>query len=268
MKVYRNLTAIKSKEQRGRRMTQAGLLILLVGLLSSFTPNWFPPDEPAANALIAFIQQYWMFVSFGALALGFIASNIGSYYINRFAPRRWPGSKKIARPDELVENGLKGFDDKYALFLWGLDEVPYMLVGPPGVQVFLVRGDKGTVRVHGDRWRERFNLGRILTSFTREGLGNPVREMQEAMQKVQELLQAAESSGKLTVNASDIPIESAAVFINPTTQLELENPSLPVLRVEQLKKYVRTKRDQQLNANTVREVTNYLHSVSTPVESS
>ncbi len=262
MKVYRNLAAIKSKEQRGRRIALAGLLILFIGLLSNFTPNWFPTDERAANPLIAFVQQYWTFVSFGALAVGFIASNVGSYYINRFAPRRWPGSKKVARPDELVESGLKGFDDKYALFLWGLDDVPYMLVGPLGVRVFLVRSDKGTVRVYGDRWRERFSLGRLLTFLNREGLGNPVREMQEAEQKVRELLQSGESSGELTVNAADIPIEGAAVFINPATQLELENPSLPVLRVDQLKKYVRTKRNQQLNAGTVREVTDYLLSVS------
>ena len=262
MKVYRNLAAIKSREQRGRRIALGGLLILFVGLLSSFTPNWFPPDEPASNSVMAFIQRYWTVVSFGALAVGFIASNIGSYYINRFAPRRWPGGRRIARPDELVESGLKGFDDKYALFLWGLDDVPYMLVGPSGVRLFLVRSDKGMVRVEGDRWRERFSLGRLLTFLNREGLGNPMREKEEAEQKVRELLQEGESNGALTVNAADIPIESAALFINPAMQLEVENPTLPVLRVEQLKKYVRTKRDQQLSAGAVRAVTDYLLSVS------
>ena len=262
MKVYRNLETIKSKEQRGRRIALAGLVILFIGLLSSFTPNWFPPDAPAANALTAFVQRYWTVVSFGALAVGFIASNVGSYYINRFAPRRWPGGKRVARPDELVESGLKGFDDKYALFLWGLDEVPYMLVGPSGVRVFLVRSDKGTVQVDGDRWRERFSMGRLLTILNREGLGNPKREIEDAEQKVRELLQAAESSGALAVNAADIPIESAALFINPATQLEITNPTIPVLRVDQLKKYVRTKGDYQLSPAAVRSVTDYLLSVS------
>ena len=262
MKVYRNLETIKSKEKRGRRIALAGLVILFIGLLSSFTPNWFPPDAPTANALTAFVQRYWTVVSFGALAVGFIASNVGSYYINRFAPRRWPGGNRVARPDELVESGLKGFDDKYALFLWGLDELPYILVGPSGVRLFLVRSDKVTVRVHGDKWRERFSMGRILTFLNREGLGNPLREMAESEQRVRELLQTGESSGELAVNAADIPIESAAVFINPAAQLELENPSLPVLRVDQLKKYVRMKGDQQLNAGVVRAVTDYLLSAS------
>ncbi|MCY4411584.1 MAG: hypothetical protein OXC27_14075 [Caldilineaceae bacterium] len=262
MKVYRNLPAIKSREQRGRRIALGGLVILFIGLLASFTPNWFPPDEPAANALAGFVQRYWTVVSFGALAVGFIASNVGSYYINRFAPRRWPGSKRVARPDELVENGLKGFDDKYALFLWGLDDVPYILVGPLGVRVFLVRSDKGTVRVYGDKWRERFSMGRMLMFLNREGLGNPVREIEDTERRVLELLQEGEASGELRVNAADVPIESAAVFINPATQLEIENPSMPVLRVDQLKKYVRTKKDQQLDAGEVRAVTDYLLSVS------
>lgn len=237
-------------------------MILFVGLLASFTPNWFPPDAQASNSLVGLVQRYWTVISFGALAVGFIASNVGSYYINRFAPRRWPGSKHVARPDELVENGLKGFDDKYALFLWGLDEVPYMLVGPSGVRVFLVRSDKGVVRVYGDRWRERFSFGRLLMFLNREGLGNPTREIEETERKVREMLQEGESRGELAVNAADIPIESAAVFINPATQLELENPSMPVLRVDQLKKYVRTKQDQQLNSGELRAVTDYLLSVS------
>jgi len=264
MKVYRNLPAIKSKEQRGRRIALAGLLILFVGLLASFTPNWFQSEEQASNALVAFILRYWTVISFGALAVGFIASNIGSYYINRFAPRRWPGSKRVARPDELVENGLKGFDDKYALFLWGLEDLPYLLVGPLGVRVFLVRSDKGTVTVEGDRWRERFTMGRLLTFLNREGLGNPAREKDEVEQRVRELLQEGESSGALSLNSADIPIESAAVFINPAVELQIENPTIPVLRVDQLKKYVRTKRDQQLDAGEVRSVTDYLRSVSVP----
>ena len=37
---------------------------------------------------------------------------------------------------------------------------------------------------------------------------------------------------------------------------------MPVLRVDQLKKYVRTKREQQLDAGDVRAVTEYLLSVS------
>ena len=102
-------------------------------LAVNFTPNWFPPDQPAPHALGAFLQQYWTYISMASLVGGFLLASMGSYYINRFARRRWPGSKLIERPDEVLERSMKGFDDKYAYFSYSLP-APYMLVGPSGIQ--------------------------------------------------------------------------------------------------------------------------------------
>ncbi len=267
MKIYRNLAEIKRKESLGRRITLAGLAVLFIGLLASFTPTWFPPDEPAANGLIEFVKSYWAYISFGSLALGFLASNIGSYYINRFAPRRWPESNRIARPDELLENNLKGFDDKYSLFLWSLPDAPYLLAGPTGIQIFAVRGDKGQVNVSGDQWKEPFNIGRMFTAFTREGLGNPGREIEETKQKVRELLQQGESEQKLGINVGNVPIDGAVVFVNPSINLNLDNPSVPVVPVGQLKKVVRTATKGGVFSNSdARALTDYLRDVASVSE--
>ena len=258
MKVYRDLSNIKSKESRGRRITLAGLGVLFLGLLASFTPNWFPPDEPAANALIEFLKMYWAYISFGALALGFIASNIGSYYINRFAARRWPETKQIARPDELLERSLKGFDNKYSLFLWSLSQTAYLMVGPPGVFVFNVKGDKGTVSVEGDHWKEAFSIGRIFTSFTREGLGNPAREVHEEEQKVRDLLLQGQTSGELDVDAAAVPVQGAVVFVNPAVNLNAVNPSVPVMETGDLKRFIRDNKERALSNDEVRDLTEFL----------
>jgi hypothetical protein len=262
MKVYRNLSVIRSKEKRGRQITLAGLGILFLGLLSSFIPNWYPlppVGELAENAVIRFLQNNWPYISFGALALGFIASNIGSYYINRFAARRWPGTKQIARPDELIERSLKGFDDKYSLFLWSLPQSNYLLVGPSGIYVFMVKGDKGKVSVEGDRWREAFSIGRIFTSFTREGLGNPSRELQEDQDRVRELLQQGEAGGKLKgMDAAEVPVQGAVVFINPGVELSVTNPSLPVVQSADVKKVIRDNKGRMLSAPQLRAVTDFL----------
>ncbi len=114
MKVYRNLSEIRRKEAFGRRMSLIGLLILFIGLLASFVPTWLPPDQPAANPVARFLHLNWSWISFAALPLGFIFASFGSYFINRFARRRWPGNRAIARPDEVLERSMKGFDDKYA----------------------------------------------------------------------------------------------------------------------------------------------------------
>ena len=196
MKIYRNLDEIQKKEQRGRRLSMIGLGILMVGLLASFVPTWLPPDEPATTPLTQFLQQYWMWISFVSLPIGFIFASVGSYYINRFARRRWKGSKTIARPDEMLERSLKGFDNKYGYFAWSLP-AHYLLAGPCGVIIFAARSDKGRVSVDGDKWREPFSLGRIFTVFAREGLGNPEQRSARAGR------QDTRNSQRLTALATD-----------------------------------------------------------------
>lgn len=234
MKIYRNLTQIKKKESMGRRFSLAGLSILFIGLLASFVPSWIPPEPPQAG-LNGFLQQYWSWISFAALAIGFMLASIGSYYINRFARRRWPGSRFFERPDEVLERAMKGLDDKYSYFAMSLP-ASYALAGPNGVTVFAVRSDKGRVVVNGDKWREPFSFGRIFTIFAREGVGNPVADLEDQKQKIRQLLgETSETNDALT------PIEGVAIFLNQEIQLDLTNPTVSALRADQLKDYVRAR---------------------------
>lgn len=263
MKLYRNLNEIRRKETLGRRLSLTGLLILFIGLLASFVPTWLPPDQPAINPLVRFVQTNWSWISFAALPLGFIFASFGSYFINRFARRRWPGSRIIARPDEMLERSMKGFDDKYAYFAWSLP-ANFVLVGPTGIQVFAVRSDKGKVTVQGERWREPFSFARFFTVFAREGVGNPAFELEEQTRKLRALLnRAAGAAPGDDATASGpfaaVPIEPVAVFLNPEMQLTLDNPVIPVLRSDQVKDFVRRKgREVKLNNAALRELTDYL----------
>jgi hypothetical protein len=261
MKLYRNIAEIKRKETLGRRLSLIGLAVLFIGLLASFVPNWYPPTGPAPSGVIAnFLYNYWTWISFAALPAGFILASFGSYFINRFARRRWPGIKTIARPDELLERSMKGFDDKYAYFAWSLP-ANHVLVGPCGLLVLAVRSDRGRVRVQGDRWREPFSIGRIFTVFAREGVGNPVVELEEQVKKMRSLLRQANGAGQDSAKTAlaDAPIDTAAVFLNPQMTLELDHPSITTLRADQVKEFVRRKaRDVKLQPQTTRELTDFL----------
>jgi hypothetical protein len=277
MKVYRNLKEIRRKESLGRRLSLVGLAILFVGLMASFVPSWLPPDTPASNPITRFIQLNWTWISFAALPLGFVFASFGSYYINRFARRRWPGSRTVARPDEVLERNMKGFDDKYAYFVWSLP-ANYVLVGPSGITIFAVRSDRGRVKVQGDRWREPFSFGRFFTVFAREGVGNPAYELEDQTKKLRQLINqapGANSNGPVDKTgdkagdkagdgapgngAAVIPIDRVAVFLNPEMQITADNPSIPVLRADQLKHYVRRQaRDNKLSSATLRNLTDLL----------
>ena len=237
MKVYRNSKEISRKETVGRRFTLTGMGVLAAGFVASLVPTWYPPGAALQSGVMGFIQQYWSWISFGALFLGFLCASIGSYYINRFARRRWPGSRLFERPDEVLERNMKGFDDKYAYFALSLP-VGYALAGPNGVTVFAVRSDKGRVIVNGDKWREPFSFGRIFTIFAREGVGNPAADLEDQKQKVRQLLgQGGEGGDPLAA----VPVDGVAIFLNQEIQLDLTNPNVPALRADQLKDYVRAR---------------------------
>jgi hypothetical protein len=151
---------------------------------------------------------------------------------------------------------MKGFDDKYAYFAWSLP-AHHVLVGPSGILVMAVRSDRGKVTVQGDRWREPFSIGRFFTVFAREGVGNPALELEEQIKKLRALLEQAPLPQG--VSAADVPIEPVAVFLNPEMQITLENPSVAVLRADQLKDYMRRRtKEVKVSPATMRSVTDYL----------
>ena len=262
MKIYRNVQHIKSKEKFGRRLSMAGLIILFIGLAASFVPNIYPPTEPAPNQFAAFLQQYWAYISFVALPAGFIFASFGSYYINKFAKRRWPGSKQIERPDEVFQRSLKGFDAKYSYFTYSLPS-PYVLIGPCGVLLFAIRSDKGRVIARGDKWKEPFSLGRIFTVFAREGVGSPALDLQDGERKIRALLEKVEDEA-LRAEFAALPFNGAATFLNADVQLELDSPNIPALRADQVKEFVRRQaREVKLKPSTLRELSAYLAEAAT-----
>jgi hypothetical protein len=257
MKVYRNTKQIKKKESIGRRFSLAGMGVLLVGLLISFVPTWYPPTAPIQPGLVGFAQQYWSWLSFGALFAGFFCASVGSYYINRYARRRWPGSRIVERPDEVLQRAMKGFDDKFAYFAQSLP-AGYVLAGPNGVTVFAVRSDKGRVQVNGAKWREPFSFSRIFTFFAREGVGNPEQDLAEQKERVRGVLAKANGAGE-QAGLGEVPIDGVTIFLNSEIQLELNNPTVPVLRADQLKDYVRARAKEVKLANpTQRALTDAL----------
>jgi hypothetical protein len=256
MKVYRNLKEINRKESIGRRFTLAGMAVLAVGFVASLIPTWYPPDAPNQGGMIGFLQQYWSWLSFGALFVGFLCASIGSYYINRYARRRWPGSRFVERPDQVLERSMKGLDDKYSFFSQSLP-AGYVLAGPNGITIFALRSDKGKVVVVGDKWREPFSLTRFLTFFAREGVGSPDRDIEDQKTRLRSLLAQANGDGQPAL--ADAPIDGAVVFLNPDVELQLTNPAIPVLRPDQVKDYVRGRvKEAKVPGAVQRSLTDYL----------
>lgn len=239
MKAYRNLDYITKRETLGKRLFLAAVLSLAGGLMVSFTPNMANVQNlTETNPIVRTIVENYAVISFATLIVGFVTASIGSYFINRFSARRWPNSKLMERPDQVLERLLKGLGEQYALFAYVVPGVSHLVIGPCGMIAFVIRSDKGRIMVKGDRWREPFAFSKLLTLFSREGLGNPAREVEEYVQQSQTFLnQVAQEAGEAEFQS--IPVVGAVAFIHSEVDLDLDGPSVPVLRSGEILDFVR-----------------------------
>ena len=85
-------------------------------------------------------------------------------------------------------------------------------------------------------------------------MGNPQRELQEQTDKLRQLLDQADGE-----DFSDVPIDGAAVFLNPEVQLTVKDPVIPALRTNQVKDFVRRKaKEVKLQTSQLRSLSSYL----------
>lgn len=204
MNVITNETLVKRRAKIGRIASLGGLAILAGGMVASF-------------------QEKYLYLSFVALILGFIISQVGSYNTIRWGRK--------PRADEVLVRALKGLDRKFTFYHYYLPAT-HVLVGPTGAFVFLVKFQGGQVSFDGSRWKEKRGLGKILLFFGQESLGNPSVELELEMRRLAKLITEKRPDVEPT-------IRGAVVFANPQVELSLTNPTVPVLKAKQLKPHVR-----------------------------
>src|SRR5690348_14839638 len=95
MRLITNEKVVKRNAAIGKYATIAGLVILIGGVVVSL--NTQTSNNPA-----------YQWIPLGTLIVGFILSNVGTYYMNRFG--------REPRSDTALDGALKGFDDKYRLY--------------------------------------------------------------------------------------------------------------------------------------------------------
>lgn len=208
MKIVSNEKLIRRNERIAKYTGLAGLAVLLVGVYLFFT-------NPENFALI------WAIV-----LLGFIFSQVGIYFTNRWGRR--------PRPDEHLNQALKGLDNNYALYHY-ITPTPHLLVGPAGIWVLLPRYQRGKISYEKGRWRQRGG-GVFLTYmkfFGQEGLGRPELEIASEIESVQNLLKKEMPDKEIP------PVQAALVFTDERAELEADDAPHPTVYARRLKEVIR-----------------------------
>ncbi|NOZ73426.1 MAG: hypothetical protein GXP38_16245 [Chloroflexi bacterium] len=230
MRTYVNKKHITRRMTFGRRASFAGLIILMAGMLASFSPGliagWIKSGNSLGNTVWAqwLLQGGWLVVSLVCLLIGFLLGQIGNHNIRRF--------QRSPRPDEVIAKALKGFDDRNHLYAWSTP-ADLVFVGPAGVYTIITRDLSGQITIQNDRIKQPFSWRRMLFAFGQESPGLPVQEAVETAQKLEAWLNEG-SETKLPVE-----VRPLVVFTNDKAELDIQSASAPVLHYKQLKQYLR-----------------------------
>ena len=215
MKVVTNIKLIKRNSKIGQYTSIGALVILGIGLYISFKM----PDK--------FIY------SMGALLLGFVLSQVGMYYGNRWG--------RSPRPDELIDKGLKGLGREYTVYHY-VTSASHLLVGPAGVWTLMPYYQSGVIVYAKKRWKSRGGgfLQSYLRLFGQENMGRPEIESQTEIESTRRYL-----SRTLPEGCEVPPIKSLLLFTNPKVELKIEDAPLPAITPKDLKDFMREKSKEE-----------------------
>jgi len=211
MIVARNQRLIKRNARIAQVTMLGGLVVLGIGMFVSFRY----PEQMA--------------ISLTALLLGFLFSQIGIYYANRWG--------RSPRPDQLIDQALKGLDKKFALYHF-MTPVSHLLVGPAGIWILMPYSQRGTITFEKGRWKQRsggiFQV--YMRIFAQEGLGRPDLELGSELEKMSKFLEQRLPGVELP------PVQAALVFTHPQVEVDIpegEEPPAPSVKLKDLKELIK-----------------------------
>jgi hypothetical protein len=193
-----------------------------------------------AGMFITFQKPDLLIVSIGALLVGFLLSQVGIYFTNRWGRR--------PRPDEQISQALKGLDKRYALYHYQ-SPASHVLVGPAGVWVLIPKHQRGTITYSKNRWRQSGGgfIQSYLKIFAQEGIGRPDLEIQTDIESLTKYLR------KNIPGDTEIPdIQAALIFSNPEVDIQADDAPYPTLLAKKLKEFIRkTAKENSLSSEIV-----------------
>jgi hypothetical protein len=224
---------IKRRAKMGTYASLGGIAVLAGGMVASF------------NA-----QLVW--VSLIALIAGFLLAQYGNYNLRRYG--------RSPRPDEIIAESLKGFDDRYHLYSWSLPGAPFALLTPHGLYSFITRDQNGQITNNGSQWKTAFSLGRALMMFSQEGMGNPSQDAQERAAKLTAWIRSK-------LPESTVTAQPAIIFTDPRAQLSVTDPVVPVLEPKGVKKWLRSGKPEFIKTAEFRQLEALLDEAAALAES-
>ncbi len=230
MKIIQNDKLIKRNTRIGQIASLAGLGVLALGLITSFR----------SAELVT--------LAWASLLLGFILSQVGLHYGNRFGRR--------PRPDEQINEALKGMDDRYAIYHYK-SPASHILVGPAGLWILFPRNQAGKIVYEKGRWRQKGGgiLAAYLRLFAQEGLGRPDLDIETEIEGAKRMFKTKSPDLELP------EFNPILIFTNEKAIIEADEAPTPAISIKKLKDFIRkTAKEKALNPAKITEICSAIES--------
>jgi hypothetical protein len=223
MKIVSDTKLIKRNKRIGSITTFVALGVLGIGLYFSFTK----PEEIS--------------ITFGALLLGFLLTQVGIYFGNRWG--------RSPRPDELLTAALKGLENSYTLYHYTAG-VPHLLVGPTGIWGLIPVSVGGKISFDESKMRFRQKGGSFYFKlFGGENLGRPEVEAQYIASDF------AKYAKKKFPDIQVPEVNPILIFTNKKAELDIDNSPIPAVTLEKLKDFIRKRsKEEPVALSTVQAI--------------
>jgi hypothetical protein len=154
------------------------------------------------------------------MVIGMGAAMVGIYFANRWVRK--------PRPEEQIDAALKGLGDTYVICHYPHLPIDHILLTPYGILIIETIAYAGLFTYRDGKWKEGMTIGRAIRYIVEEHLGNPTSM---AASEIDLLKSKLDKEGLFSV-----PVKAVVLFSHPGAQLDVKNPSLPVCRIDKLKK--------------------------------
>lgn len=218
---------IKRNKTIGNVLSIGGIAILGVGLVLNFSPT-------TVKTLI----------SFGALIVGFIVSQISTHYVSRFG--------RSPRLDEIVSENLNKLGNEYSLYVYSTP-VPMLLVGPGGLWIPVPNAASGEI-YFDKKWKQKGGSA-LMKLSGHESIGKPELDVAENEKNILKVLSEHFKEDEMP------PINSAIVLVHPEAKIgDIENAPTLIFKANALRRKIK-KFDRDAGVTLPQETVNKINEI-------
>ncbi len=200
-----NEALVQRRAAAAQRALTLGIALMLAAVALSFNPRW-------------------VLVAYALLFVSLFVVNRGTR-----AAGKWLRSPRV---DQMLAKALKGLHGGQRLYSYVLP-ADHVMLSSTGLFVLLTKAQSGQISCRGDQWRRRLSPGLLIRLLSEERLGNPSKQAHSVTEKVRATI-------KNHLPDMEVSIEPVVVFVDPTAELDIVEPTVPAVFLQDLKAYLRS----------------------------